>query len=66
MAKEKIGGKKDVWVMDYSGAYKKYLISRAFIPNCSVHCHSFYEIEIVISGKMLSVTNGKEVLLRKG
>lgn len=66
MAKVKMGGKKAVWIMDYSGKYKKYLVSRAFIPNCAVHCHSFYEIEIVLSVKMISVTNGKDLILNKG
>lgn len=66
MPKVKIGGKEAVWIMDYSGKYKKYLVSRAFIPSCPVHCHSFFEIEIILSGKMVSVTNGKDMVLKKG
>ena len=57
---------KKIRKFHYASSYNKYFVTTKFVPNCDFHYHTFYEIEIILSGRIISFINGEKFVLVRG
>lgn len=57
---------KKICKLHYASSYNKYFVTTKFVPDSDFHYHTFYEIEIILSGRIISFINGEKLVLEHG